>query len=70
MDGYQKIMSQGGILDRDQEEAINKYNEVVGSINFAKELLHGFNFFSEEVFYVYWESLTPCPYFFKFCHVY
>nr|CAB3227608.1 rngi RNA granule protein invertebrate uncharacterized LOC100179738 [Phallusia mammillata] len=49
LDSYRKILTEGGMLDPDQEIAVNKYNEVVGSINFAKELLQGFTFVADEI---------------------
>ena len=49
MDGYRKVVDSGGSLDPDQEAAVNKYQEVIGSLEFAKELLKAFSGLSADV---------------------
>lgn len=49
LEGYKRIKREGGSLDPDQEIAMKKYEEVAGSLDFAKELVKIFSVVSEEV---------------------
>nr|NP_001265885.1 uncharacterized protein LOC100179738 [Ciona intestinalis]FAA00699.1 TPA: RNA granule protein invertebrate [Ciona intestinalis] len=49
LDGYRKIAAEGGELDRDQSCAVSKYNEVMGSLEFAKEICKAFSGVTNEV---------------------
>lgn len=42
LDGYKSIVEQGGSLDPDQKAAVDKYDEVIGSISTTKELVKTF----------------------------
>lgn len=49
LDGYRKMVEDGKPLDPDQTAAAAKYDEVIGSLEFAKDLIKSFEATSNEV---------------------
>ncbi|XP_076806997.1 uncharacterized protein LOC143450357 isoform X2 [Clavelina lepadiformis] len=49
LDGYRKMVAEGVALDPDQDSAVSKYDEVIGSLEFAKEICKVFSCLSLEV---------------------
>lgn len=49
LDGYRKMVENGQPLDPDQTAAASKYDEVIGSLEFAKDLVKSFEIVTTEV---------------------